>query len=57
MRKLMKGEEFLDCEGEEMALVEKDQNHSEVENRVQDQVPNEAADKTSKNSGNQDKKQ
>ena len=57
MRKLMKGEEFLDCEGEEMALVEKDQNHSEVENRVQDQVPNETADKTSKNSVNQDKKQ
>ena len=38
-----------------MALVEKDQDLSEVENSDKDQVPNEAADKTSKNNGNQDK--
>ena len=57
MRKLMKGDEFLNCEGEEMALVEKDQDLSKAENCDKDQVPNETADKTSKNNGDQDKTQ
>ena len=51
------GDELLDCEGEEMALVEKDQSLSEGENSDEDQVPNEATDKTPENNGDEGDKQ
>ena len=47
-----KGDELLDCEGEEMALVEKDQHLSEGKNSDEDQVPNEVVNKTLENDGN-----
>ena len=51
------GDELLDWEGEEMGLVEKDQGLSERENSDEDQVLNEAADKTPENNGDQGDKQ
>ena len=51
------GDELLDCEGEEMALVEKDQSLPEGENSDEDQVPNEATDKTPENNDDEGDKQ
>ena len=51
------GDELLDYECEEMALAEKDQDLSEGDNSDEDQVPNEAPDKTLENNGDQGKKQ
>lgn len=52
-----KGDELLYCDGEEMALVEKDQHLSEGKNSDEDQVPNEVANKTLQNNGDQGHKQ
>ena len=45
------GDELFGWEGEEMALIEKDQDLSEGENSDEDEVPNEAADKALQNNG------
>ena len=50
-------DELLDYEGEEITLVENDQDLSEGENGDEDQVPNEAADKTPENNADQGDKQ
>ena len=50
-------DELLDYEGEEITLVENDQDLSEGENGNEDQVPNEAADKTPENNADQGDKQ
>ena len=46
-------DELLDCEGQEMVLVEKDQDLSKGENNNKDQVINEAADETPESNGDQ----
>ena len=50
-------DELLDYEGEEITLVENDQDLSEGENGDEDQVPNETADKTPENNADQGDKQ
>ena len=51
------GDQLLDCEGEEMVLVERDQDLLEGESNSEGQVPNEAPDKTPENNGEQGDKQ